>query len=70
MPFSQGVGGVSASRLHVDKEQILAVFLQRGPHVFRLAGPRVEVAAGQHAAHLVGEVHFVGDEHRPDCHLR
>lgn len=59
-----GVGGISAARLHVDKEQVLAVFLQRGPHVFRLAGPRVEVAAGQHAAHLVGGVHFMGDARR------
>lgn len=55
------VSGVGAAGLHVDKEQVLAVFLQRGPHVFRLAGPGVKIAARQHAAHLVGGVHLVGD---------
>jgi hypothetical protein len=52
---------VGTAGLHVDKEQVLAVFLQRGPHVFRFAGPGVEIAAGQHAAHLVGGVHLMGD---------
>lgn len=58
------VRGVSATGLHVDKEQVLAVFLQRGPHVFRLAGPGVEIAARQHAAHLVGGVHLMRDARR------
>ncbi|CZY57830.1 Uncharacterised protein [Enterobacter hormaechei] len=56
-----GVGRIAAARLHVDKEQVLAVFLQRHPHVFRLAGVRVEIAARQHAANLVFRVHLVGN---------
>ena len=56
-----GVGRIAAARLHVDKEQVLAVFLQRHPHVFRLAGVGVEVTARQHAADLVFRVYLVGN---------
>ena len=55
------VGRVASARLHVDKEQVLAVFLQRHPHVFRLAGVGVEVTARQHAADLVFRVYLVGN---------
>ena len=56
-----GVGRIAAARLHVDKEQVLAVLLQRHPYVFRLAGVRVEIPARQHAADLVFRVYLVGD---------
>ena len=55
------VGRVASARLHVDKEQVLAVFFQRHPHVFRLAGVGVEVTARQHAADLVFRVYLVGN---------
>ncbi|AEW74961.1 hypothetical protein EcWSU1_03533 [Enterobacter ludwigii] len=63
------IGRVAAARLHVDKEQVFAVFLQRHPHVFRFAGVGVEVAAGQHTADLVFRVHLMGDFGRQGaCH--
>ena len=52
---------IRAARLHVNKEQVLPVLLQRHPHVFRLAGIRVEITARQHTADLVGRVDLMGD---------
>ncbi|MNZ44372.1 hypothetical protein D3C78_620030 [compost metagenome] len=56
-----GIGRVGTSRLHVDEQQVLPLLLQRGPDIFRLAGVGVEAAPRQHAAHLVGRVHLVGN---------
>ncbi len=63
------VGRIAATGLHVDKEQVLAVFFQRRPYVFGFTGVRVEIAARQHTAHLVLWVHLVGDFGRQRaCH--
>ena len=58
------IGRIGAPGLHVDEEEVLPIFLEGGPDVGGLAGVGVEVAPRQHAAHLVGRVHFVGDPGR------
>ena len=52
---------IRAARLDIDKEQVLAIFFQRHPHVFRFTGVRVEIAARQHTADLILRIHLVGD---------
>ncbi len=48
----------------IDKEQVFAVLLQRHPYIFRLAGVRVEITAGQHTADLILRVNLMGDFRR------
>ena len=52
---------VGAARLNIDKEQVLPVLFQRHPHIFRLTGPGIKIAARQHTADLVERVNLVGD---------
>ena len=60
----RGPHRIGAAGLDIDKEQVFAVLLQRHPYIFRLAGVRVEITAGQHTADLILRVNLMGDFRR------